>query len=109
MTPTKPYVFQPKPVLARPVPAPTEPVAVKPQAVPYAGKQADKVPASTAPSVNSTSPKPGGSTAVAVTKPVAQTAASSPAAAIQFSDPLQKPADTTVDNPPRVPDSAPGK
>lgn len=106
----RPYMVQPKPNLAQPGSVTTEPgVAVKPQAVPYAGIQAAKAPTSTATSVNSISPKQSGPTAVSVTKPVPPTAASSPAVAIQFSDPLQKPADSTVDNPTTVPDGTPNK
>lgn len=101
---------QAKPVLVKPRPVITEQkVAEKPQAAPNAGSQAAKAPENTLPSVNSTSPKPSGATTGAVKKPVATTAASSPAAAMGFSDPLQKPADSTVDNPPSVPDSAPSK
>jgi hypothetical protein len=105
MSQSKPYLVQPKPVLAQPGPVITKPAAVKPQAVPSAGTQVIKAPAGTVTPVNSLSPKPG-STAVAATKPIAQTAASGAAAAIQLSDPLQKPADSTVDNPPSVPDNA---
>ena len=106
----RPKPTQPKPILAKPRPVITEQrVAEKPQVVPYAGSQAAKAPASTVPSVNSISQKPSGAAAVAVIKPGVTIAASSPAAVMEFSDPLQKPADSTVDSPPPVPGSAPNK
>jgi hypothetical protein len=106
----KPDMVQRKPLLAQPGPVTAERgVVVRPQAAPYAGNREAKAPAGTATSVNSISPKQSGPTAVSVMKPVPQTAASSPAATIQFSDPLQKPVDSPVDNPAAVPDGTPNK
>lgn len=95
----KPLATQQKPIDAqsRPV-APQPRVAAKPQIAAPTPISAAKIPATTQPPARPIPPKPVGATAVpALTagKPYPQSAASSPAAAIQLSTPLGKDDATT--------------
>jgi hypothetical protein len=104
----KPHMVPQKPVLTQPKPVITEPkLAEKPQAVPYAGIQTGKTPTGSASPSNPILPKPKLPAVAVVAKPAAA-AASSPGAAMQLSDPLQKPV-PAIDSLPPPTDSVQGK